>query len=726
MSIPVLPQALINDIAKGRVVLMLGAGASYGASNASNTRKAPMGTELAKLIQAEFFPGRKEFGTADLDYISELAISTTNAGRVQRFIREQFLDLEPTDSIIALTDYVWHGISTTNYDLLVEKAFEKTGKALTIFRSDKDEHEIGSTTAYLKLHGCIDTIGPDNPPLILTRPQFIEYLSGRERIFKRFVEWAQEYTVLYIGFRLQDWDFLEIQRKLREELKDHLPRAYAFRPDVTPEEISMWEQKKVTFIPANFAQFIEALSLQIPKSTMALTGILPIAHPMESRLKITGNLTPGLQKLLDSVEYLHENTTFPAEHDLPERQFYRGANLGWKAIINDLDVHRHLLIAAKKDLIERLEHERPGISDVYVILAAAGEGKTVFLRRLAIEASRLGRFCFFAIDRHNIPIHGIQQVFDLSDERVFLFIDDAPDRAQEIYDLARSAREKHWPLTIITTARTNEYTLYCEPVDKVVNEILKITRLSDKEVRSLVQLMNRYDALGNLKPLSEDESVAMILGRLDRQLLPALYTATEDRNFEEIVIDEYFGIARSGNSNHVRAQELYRAIAVLHRLRMPVRSGLIARTFGIRFTEFETEFLNPLKNIVFSRKLDGELVYETRHPEIARIIFERAFADSSERFDTLIRLLSGFNLTYTSDKLAFQHISSYRSSRNFQFTKTQSNSFYSAAFEVSRGVDRDEAFVLQQEALYAMNVDNNLEWAESRLTEGLEMKKIMN
>ena len=81
-------------------------------------------------------------------------------------------------------------IVTTNYDLIVEKAYQAEKDSLQKLATvlGDNEHLEGilkdpDNVPYLKLHGCITRINNNKLPLILASEQYAKYKKNREKIF---------------------------------------------------------------------------------------------------------------------------------------------------------------------------------------------------------------------------------------------------------------------------------------------------------------------------------------------------------------------------------------------------------------------------------------------------------------------------------------------------------------------------------------------------------------
>ena len=95
---------------------------------------ATVRTVLADIIASEFLSA--DYHGYALDQVAELAISQTNLYRLQNFIADFFIRFDPTESHKTLASFRWHGIATTNYDLVLERAYQKADLSATSLEAD--------------------------------------------------------------------------------------------------------------------------------------------------------------------------------------------------------------------------------------------------------------------------------------------------------------------------------------------------------------------------------------------------------------------------------------------------------------------------------------------------------------------------------------------------------------------------------------------------------------
>ena len=243
----------------------------------------------------------------------------------------------------------------------------------------------------------------------------------------------------------------------------------------------------------------------------------------------------------------------------------------------------------------------------------------------------------------------IHELYRLTGRRLTLFISDIIKVLPESLDLIKYASRHEVRLTLIFGARTNEWNVYGGELAPKLDGDYDLRDLSEQEIRSLLQKLEQHSCLGHLKALSEEERINALRLAAERQLLVALHEATSGKSFEELVFDEYKNIFPA------EARILYLDICTLHRLRVPVRAGLISRISGISFEKFGEVLLRPLEHVVryYNDKATRDFTYRSRHPLIAKFVFEQALKRPSDRADQIIRMLRYLNVDYQGDDDAF-------------------------------------------------------------------------
>lgn len=116
-----IPPVLREAALRGEVILFLGAGASIGAIHPSSGT-VPKGNELRDALSEKFLDGKMK--DRPLATVSQFSENESSRTAVQQYIRETFLPFGPAHFHFKIPTFRWHSIATTNYDLIINKAYE--------------------------------------------------------------------------------------------------------------------------------------------------------------------------------------------------------------------------------------------------------------------------------------------------------------------------------------------------------------------------------------------------------------------------------------------------------------------------------------------------------------------------------------------------------------------------------------------------------------------------
>ena len=132
-----------------------------------------------------------------------------------------------------------------------------------------------------------------------------------------------------------------------------------------------------------------------------------------------------------------------------------------------------------------------------------------------------------------------------------------------------------------------------------------------------------------------------------------------------------------------------------------MRAGLISRISGITFEKFKNELLKPLERVVKIHEdvISRDFVYQTRHPLIARFVFEQALPRPEERQDQIVRILKYLNVDYKWDEDAFTYLIRGKELAELFADRSLSDQIY----EISENIGASKSHIYHQRAIFEIN-----------------------
>ncbi len=717
-TLETIPPALLDAVKEQRVVLFLGAGASLDAKNPNGT-KMPQGDQLRDLICDKFLGGGLK--EKPLSAVAAMAANEGGFPEFQRYIHDLFLPFQPADVHLQIPKFRWRAIATTNFDLLIEKAYSNGSPSLqelvkTVKDGDQFDVRLNKETdpvEFYKLHGCIDVYTDSEIPFVLGQEQYASYATNRTRLYNRLRDLAQDNPVVFVGCSLSDPHIQQILFDLTDP-KVRRPPFYLVVPKFDDIEVRYWSSNRVFAIQATFNDFLLSLDRAVPPIARAIPSSVGGGElSIRKHYHVANPTEPASVVKYLATDAAHLYSGLLSSMQDP-REFYRGYDDGWGCITQNLDVRRKISDAVLVDAVLLPDENRSPV-ELFMLKGPAGNGKSVSLKRIAWDtAVTYGQLALYVTDPAGLNIDPLTEIYRLTGKRMFLFVDHVALLRNELWNLLQSARSRSIPLSVFGAERDNEWNIYCEHLEPFVRHEFAVRYLNEHEIRQLLGLLETHNALGLLKDIPFEDRVQKFVDRAERQLLVALHETTLGVPFEDIVLDEFQRIEPE------TARNLYLDICALHRFGAPVRAGLISRASGIRFEDFQREFLQPLENVVrvIEDKHAHIIYYRSRHQHVAEMVFDRVLPDVQDKFNLLSRLLKAINVDYSSDQETFSRLIRGRTVAEIFSSAELGRRFYD---HVEAAVASD-SFVLHQRAVFEMqHPEGSLNQAETAATSAFKL-----
>jgi tetratricopeptide (TPR) repeat protein len=685
-----IPILLADAVKNKRAILFLGAGASKEAKNAAG-QTPPDADQLRDILAQRFF-GRP-MKTRDVMAVAEMAIASSGGlGLVFHEVRQAFEGFQPSEAHKLISAFNWRAIATTNYDLLVEKAYSDSPQRLqTLVPFVKDDQPIEEKlqaaiypVQYLKLHGCLLD---SSIPLILSRESYASYSSNRTRLFDRLKDYAHESAVIFVGYRLDDPHIRDLLYKIDSS---HRPRWYIVTPDAEDYDIAFWGTKNIEVLKLRFGEFIRALDAAVPPLWRKLLAFTDVADFPVRKFFVTNTLESDLLRVSLATDLTFVHAGMPYADQLPQH-FYEGYDTGWGGIIRRFDVRRKV----EEDLMFKvlLEQEKPTGPLVFILRGPGGAGKTIALKRTAFEAATASDALVLWLEENGaLRPQAFIELYELTKRPIYLFVDQMALHVDKLQVLLKVAASKSLPLIVVGAERDADWSTYGSTIHEDFSpKYLRVGNLSITEIEGLLDLLDRHDCLGLLKEKRREDQVKAFAERADRQLLVALHELTQGKPFEEIILAEHQRVYPE------QARQLYLDIATMHQFAVKVRAGTISRISGIEFHDYKERFFEPLKNIVSAEDDPySDYVYRTRHPRVATLVYRQVCPTDETKARQFIRLIDGLDIGYSSDKRALEEITRGRALAETFAAVEEGRAIYERAISIAP----TQAFLHQQWALF--------------------------
>lgn len=260
---------------KGRAVLFLGAGLSFGASRLGRKSlsdedkwdtkyiggeedqvmeviinddgqpfptwsrlKSRMRKRLASVYEQDQASLNKFFRNSDPLDCAQLFRNLVGDANYFDFLRTQFQPESPVDNFLtpshqALVDLDLPLIFTTNYDYLIERTYSFRGKDLTVSVTAEEylAHRHPTPSHHLiKMHGSID----QPATVVLTREDYARARVERRRIYQHLQLDVEQCTYLFVGFSLTDPNVNILLDDARLETGGQLPPSFTVQGRYDP------------------------------------------------------------------------------------------------------------------------------------------------------------------------------------------------------------------------------------------------------------------------------------------------------------------------------------------------------------------------------------------------------------------------------------------------------------------------------------------------------------
>lgn len=599
-----LNQNIKNALLNGRLVLLLGAGASKGCKNKLN-EDIPLGGELAQQLAVEI--GEEYCGEALSEVYS--AAKDVLGEQVNTFLEKKFKYCTPSKEYIDLLKYPFFRIYSLNIDDALEAAAGRyLSKAFNVKHRNEnitEPDQFYKRLDYIKLNGDIRN----------TKNGFIfsaqEYGSGSALEPLWYSELARDfhrYTFVFIGTALKEPLFYHQIEKFKAKTGNASLKSYILIPKLTSIEKKSLETSNIHHLEGKLNDFTEWLNgeFETPPSDM---DIVKNTRP-ELQVEINNDskhisLFSGVIPVgRASLALLKKETSKSKIKD-----FYKGFKPTWFDILEGVPAQ---LSRTLKFFNEALIDHKAKPSELHVLFGGAGCGKSTSLKQLALMISDEGSRNVYYIEEYKDRLVELVHELDIRNPTpYYMFIERVGGVTFELSELLKSSKSNKAIFVSsenikIWNTRVKFY------LEEHLSSSLDVSQIEDDDAEPILDKLKAYGNWTLLSKLPIKKRKLELLKKAKRQLLIGLIESTSGEGYDKIIQRDY----KSISCDSEKALLILAGLATTQRV--PANEATLSRALS-------NLGLNP-NVFVLSEAMDGLVNYSngnvtTRH----RIYIEKLF-----------------------------------------------------------------------------------------------------
>lgn len=630
-------KVLIQKINTGNVALFIGAGCSISAG-------LPDGKTLTEALKLHFEACNQQLSDF-MDVCQDIEETPPyDSLQVADFIKQKLDLFELTDAHKILTKFPWSSIFTTNFDNVIETAYNTTKdrhKSCYPISNESPSVNISDRSKiYLfKLMGTVDSHDATSA-MVLTRSEYHNSIIKRNQYLKLLSDFIKSGTIIYIGYSFKDQivkDVIGGLAKLHGISK--IPWSYMLLRDEVPQDTKsqfFFNSNRIIPIQADFATFFRALGVT------QLTN--PIIENTINQPKATLNILGkhvsigehSYNMYAASFDFLHEEILQTSGCNMDE--FLRGKAKCWFAYQKNWDFKRSVfnskdrLLNFTKQLSDELKEFDANKNKILYLTGMPGCGKTIFTYRIAYDIYMESRLPVMVFNKNsNIDFKIVSSfIEDVNNEyekllpenekakpvKVVLIFDDVSSNLKDIIRLNEFLISRGRTALIIANGRQSELDTNSRSINFKLDQrnfFLVEETLNLLESKIITSYLFEHKFITSKSTRWED----LISKDYSNSFFATFYSLVHPsrRPLDDIIKDQF-------NSLSDFAQEAFLNICCFSQYNISINIELLVRSLDISYEQFYI-LLDDVQKVIFEEEdYNGNILYKSHHRIIAQKTLE--------------------------------------------------------------------------------------------------------
>lgn len=688
-------------IKESNTILFLGAGASVG-------EKRYLSKEIIQYYESQIGKSLNEPNiTKWLDMLS----ADENFSRINfdNFVQGLLQKLNLTEAHKIMAGIPWREIITTNYDLLVERAFDEIAtssqKAYDIkpIRTQKQYNykESNTEVRYVKLNGCLSD--KSLYPLAFSTDDFRKLNGFYKSVLNDLKNISHEIQFLSMGYSFTD-DF-------GKELLDKFD-SYNFRDkrwilnvDPFPNEniLPYYKKNKICIIKCSFQDFFLKYKEWETKNANIIVKKkgLSLSNSKDFHISASPQLLLGLDGIVRQLN------TYTKSHFIKEEEYYRGEEPNFNVITRGLDVIKTNYLETFTNIIQQTVNEKKEtFVPIFFVSGDFGIGKSTFTLRLIYELEKradLDLVAFEILDFNKARKEHLLDLIKTMKSKNFIFFCDEI----EIESYFKSLIEIQRDVSIEQFQDCNIF--FIAPIRQNILEKFKLNRhipnsheleisgeFNEEELNELLEKLKKVNLIDYRDAGEKKRLVSKIKNEFNSDSFISLMATITSGRHESYLIDCYNQLSKE-------TQQAFLYTALLHKYKLLMPASWLKQNIKMDWDEFISKVIKAegkgllIQEFVVSHGTQPDLYFRTKHPIIAQKLVERFIPNKDKQFKFYEQMLKQVEPGQTNSYLVNNLLKALV--RTNEYSNTQIEKLYDAAHTK---LSDDPYFLLN----YAINLQN--------------------
>lgn len=701
-------------IKNGHTILFLGAGASV-------CEKRYLSKELIEYYEAKIQKFLNEPNiTKWIDILS--ANDSFHRTDFDNFVQDTLKKLSVTEAHKIMAGIPWREIITTNYDLLVERAFDDimtTPNKIYTLKPIRNQMQFNykeshNEVRYIKLNGCISD--KSKYPLAFSTDDFKKLNSFYKLVMNDLKNISHEIQFLSIGYSFSD-DFGKV---LLEKFDSYnfRDKKWIINVEQFPNEYALnyYKKNKMCIIKCScqdfFSKYIAWDTTHAKDNVKRKKGLTlyntqnySISAPNELRLSLDG-----------IIKQLNNTTN---EKIIKEEEFYKGDEPNFGVITRGLDVIKtEFTKSIINEILDVVNNRKSAFLPIFFISGEFGIGKSTFTLRLIYELEKLPDLNLVAFEIVDINMakkeHLNELIKTMKTKNLIFYCDEieVESHFKALIEIQRDLSiEQIQDCNVFFMAPIRENILEKHKLNRTVpnsHELRISGEFTLDEIEDLLEKLKKANLINFRDSTEKKRLVSKIMSEYNSDSFVALMASITSGRHEYDLIDCYNQLSKE-------AQQAFLYTALLHKHKLLMPASWLKQNIKMDWDEFINKIVKAegkgilIQEFVQSHGTQPDLYFKTKHPLIADRLVNRFIPNVDKQFQFYEQMLKQIEYGQTSSYLANNLLKAL--SKNNDYNEMQINKLYDAGYSK---LSEDPFFLLN----YAINL-------QSRKTEA-SLKKAIN